>query len=91
MPGPARTAPDFHWLDSAGLTTARQPCIPRREKVIGFLAHDARLGRVVCELNIGRFRHILNTDIDAAKRGTVNRLLAEEQFYLKQLLAAGGS
>jgi hypothetical protein len=33
----------------------------------------------------------LNTDIDAAKRDTVNRLLAEEQFYLKQLLAAGGS
>jgi hypothetical protein len=68
-----------------------QPCIPGREKVVGPSAHDARLGRVGCELNIGRYKHLLNTEIDAAKRQTADRLLAEEQFYSKQLLAAGGS
>ena len=83
-----RTTPSQSGVE---LSTAMQPCITDREKLVGPSAHDVRLGRVICELNIGRFKHLLTTDIDAAKRQTVNRLLAEEQFYLKQLLAAGGS
>ena len=53
--------------------------------------HDARLSRIVCKLNIGRYKHLLNTDIDAATRETVNRLLAEEHLSLKQLLAGSSA
>jgi hypothetical protein len=73
------------------LSAAAQQSVLCQDSEVGPTAQAVRLGRIVCELNIGRFKHLLSTDIDTGKRQTVDRLLAEEQFYMKQLLAAGGA
>ena len=74
---------------SGHLSEVAQPSDLCRDSIAGPSA--GALGRVVCELDIGRFKHLLSTDIDAATRQTVNRLLAEERVYLEQLLAAAGT
>jgi len=42
--------------------------------------------RTIIELNIRHFRELLETEQDPAKRGTIERLLAEQEQMLAALI-----
>jgi hypothetical protein len=46
--------------------------------------------RTVAHLNIEHFKKLLETETDPVKRGTITRLLAEEEAKLARMLAEKG-
>jgi hypothetical protein len=42
--------------------------------------------RMIIELNINHYRELLKSETDATKRGTIARLLAEEEAKLAKLI-----
>ena len=51
-------------------------------------SEEATVDRTVADLNIAHFKKLLSTEVDPAKRQTLERLLAEEEAKLAHAEAA---